>query len=109
MADLLLAIAVNPKMFGVTDNEWDTIYAFASLDKLFWCRKTLTVTFGSNSFTALIVDTCQVTDTGDYPKCNYEVISDFYSLKGNGKKYLSDISGGDDFYIAKNVKWTLNK
>jgi hypothetical protein len=101
-----LIAAVNPKLLGVTDEEWLTLYANASPENIPWCNKQLKVVIDSVEYIYTIGDTCDpVGPTPQTPfaggKCDYDDVIDLW----NGRDFLVS-KFGDDFYQG-NIEWEL--
>ena len=94
-------------------DQWTNLYANADPQNIPWCGKTLKLTVKNESFTGVIIDTCDPSgnvftdpNTGKMigGKCDYIDVLDLYD--GAGLAFLKKISNGDDFYQG-NVDWEI--
>ena len=109
------ALAINPLLLGFTETEWTNVYKNMESNKIPWCGRYLTVTVNGESFTGIIIDTCNPVNgdsfvdpnTGEIigGKCDYTQSIDLYGQPG--LDFLNKITNGDDFYNGY-LTWKLN-
>jgi len=98
--------AINPRLLGVTDDDWLKLYSNADPSNIPWCNKKLTLTINGVVYTYTIGDTCDpVGPTAQNPnaggKCDYDDVIDLWY----GQNFLKNIYR-DDFYQG-NVEWKI--
>lgn len=101
-----LIVAINPKLLGVTDDQWLSLYANADPKDIPWCNRKLKIILNFVEYTFTIGDTCDpVGPTPQTPfaggKCDYDDVIDFW----NGNNFLVSLYG-DNFYQG-DVQWEL--
>lgn len=106
------AMAVNPLLLGFTEQDWLDKFRNVDSSKIPWCGKTMKVTINGNTFTGLIIDTCDPTGN-PFPdpttgqtiggKCDYTDVIDLYGE--TGRIFLQN-TVGDDFYKG-NLQWEI--
>ena len=109
------ALAINPLLLGFTEIEWTNVYKNMESNKIPWCGRSLTVTVNGESFTGIIIDTCNPVNGGSFAdpntgeiiggKCDYTQSIDLYGQPG--LDFLNKITNGDDFYNGA-LTWKLN-
>jgi hypothetical protein len=106
-------IAINPLLLGFSTSDWTNKYVNADPSQIPWCGKQMSITVKGQTFTGLIIDSCNpegnpFTDpiTGQLigGKCDYDNVIDLYGQPGLA--FLQSVVG-DDFYQGA-VQWQIN-
>ncbi len=99
-------VAINPKLIGITDQEWLSLYANASPENIPWCNKQMDIVLNGVSMSFVIGDTCSPTGpTAEVPnqggKCDYDDVIDIH----NGSDLLNSLVGGGFYQGA--IEWRI--
>ncbi|CAF0802334.1 unnamed protein product [Didymodactylos carnosus] len=106
-------VAVNPRLFGVSDSDWINKYKDAEPNSIPWCGKQIRLTVNGGKYNKVftIADTCQPCagkKCDGAPKCDYDNVIDF-ATEQNVREILKAITGeNDDGLVNTNkVSWQI--